>query len=71
MVNFTKYNYINNPPDVEYSLQPGEKGVTFIGIFELNKDNESYCDFNKLLLSHHEAYQNLTLGLVPQRIISI
>ena len=69
MVNFTKYNYKNNPPDVEYSLEPGEKGSPLLGIFELNKDNESTIrDFNKLLLSHDKAYQNLNLGLNPEEL---
>ena len=69
MVNFTKYNFKNNPPDIEYSLQPGEKGSPLLGIFELNKDNESTIrDFNKLLLSHDKAYQNLTLGLNPEEL---
>ena len=69
MVNFTKYNYINNPPDIEYSLQPGEKGSPLLGIFELNKDNESTIrDFNKLLISHDRAYQNLTMGLNPEEL---
>lgn len=69
MVNFTKYNYKNNPPDVEYSLQPGDKGSPLLGIFELNKDNESTIrDFNKLLLSHDKAYQNLNLGLNPEEL---
>lgn len=69
MVNFTKYNYKNNPPDVEYSLQPSENGSPLLGIFELNKDNESTIrDFNNLLLSHDKAYQNLNLGLNPEEL---
>ena len=69
MVNFTKYNYKNNPPDVEYSLQPDENGSPLLGIFELNKDNESTIrDFNNLLLSRDNAYQNLNLGLNPEEL---
>jgi hypothetical protein len=69
MVNFTKYNYQNNPPDVEYTLEPGRKGSPLLGIFELNKDNEpTIRQFNKLLISHDKAYQNLSLGLVPEEL---
>ena len=41
VVNFTKYNYKNSPPNVDYTFNINDQKEPLLGIFELNRENES------------------------------
>ena len=69
VVNFTKYNYKNSPPNVKYTFNINNEKEPLLGIFELNRDNES--TIQKLLsLTSNKSTKNreIKMGLNTKEI---